>query len=256
MKGLIVLAAGRAKRLGGASKCLMRFDDYGVVLDRLLEPFLPHVDHVRFVVGYKRDKVMDAANEVMMTWANVTWDFVVNPEYATTQTAASLDLGMNDLVPNSGGRTMLGFEGVYVTNADLVIAHPMFSEVIRDMAEHGVSTALLDPSTVAEEEVKAICVEGGKQDGKILRIGKGLEPAECRGETVGIYFLSPPAAVAFHLAYGPYASKLYYEDLFDKLIDESDMSFKALEIGEKTVIEFDTPEDVKMVEALFAELNK
>ncbi len=114
----VIAAAGRGSRLGlGVPKCLV---DVGgrTVLDRQLELLSPQAD-VRVVVGFR---AADVVAEVARLGRRVR--IVENPEWATTNTLASLELATRDVA----GRCV-------IVDGDLVIDPTDFDRFVRVAGE-------------------------------------------------------------------------------------------------------------------------
>jgi len=163
----ILLAAGRGRRLEASGwlqpKCLLPFQDT-TILDNMLDALVWHgVREVTLVVGYMQQLVRAAVarrGDLVARW-------VENPDYETTNTINSLWRARADMAGD-----FLYF------NADVLFHHEV---VGRLLAARGSSLAI-DRKRCAEEEVKVV----EDEHGRILEIGKALDPGRCRGEFIGI----------------------------------------------------------------------
>ena len=163
----ILLAAGRGRRLEASGwlepKCLLPFQDT-TILDNMLDALVGHgVTDVTLVVGYMQELVRAAVERR----GDVTPRWVENPDYETTNTINSLWRAREDMAGD-----FLYF------NADVLFHHEV---VGRLLAADGSSLAV-DKKRCAEEEVKVVEDEAGR----ILEIGKALDPDRCAGEFIGI----------------------------------------------------------------------
>ena len=95
----------------------------------------------------------------------------------------------------------------------------------------------------AEEEVKVIV-----RDGRITRISKKLDPAECLGEFVGVALFGAGLAGAFRAALETCVGKEnavtdYFERAVDRLCD--DWPLTPVDVSDLPCIEIDFPEDLQ-----------
>ena len=93
-----------------------------------------------------------------------------------------------------------------------------------------------------EEEVKVIV-----RDGRIVRIGKKLDPADCLGEFVGVALFRAGLAGAFRAALTTCVEKEnavddYFERAVDRLCD--DWPLTPVDVSDLPCIEIDFPEDL------------
>jgi len=91
IKNAVICAAGLGSRLGlDMPKCMVKLGNHRLIHYLLIA--LQNVDHVRIVVGFKEEEVIDYVRGIR---SDVI--FVRNPEFRTTTNAYSLYLGSYDL---------------------------------------------------------------------------------------------------------------------------------------------------------------
>ncbi len=223
----ILLAAGAARRLapeiGDLPKCLA---DVGgrPIIDYQIAP-LPDAELV-VVVGYRADFLKA---ELRRRYPAAAFRFVENPDYASTNTIWSLCLAREHLA-----------RGAFLFNADIVI-HPGIVERLL-AADETKSWLAVTRAACAEEEVKAI-VAG---DGRILRIGKQLDPADCAGEFIGAARFSPACGARYAEELERVAADhkgAFFEFALDLILNEQDV--RMLDVTDLPCIEIDFSEDLE-----------
>ncbi len=231
----VILAAGVGKRLAPMGwdkpKCLLAFGDQ-TLLDNMIVSLLANgVKRVVIVVGYKKDLVLDVASR-----HPVRCDVVVNPDYAETNTINSLYLA----------RDYMDEDFLYF-NADVLFDRA----IVRKLLEHEHSALAIDTKACGPEEVKVIADSAGR----IVRIGKELNPAQCLGEFIGIAKFAKeacPALVASLRRCNEDLGQtgLFFESAVDDILQQH--VFMAVAIGDLPAIEIDTPEDYEAAQKLWA----
>jgi len=209
----IILAAGVGKRLkdftDGLPKCLLKIGGR-TILERQLEA-LAGFDVV-MVVGYKAD---------LLRSLNPKFKYVLNPDYATTNTIHSLGLALN-------GKDTL------VLNGDVV-----FDKKIIKLLDKP-SCAAVEYKNVHPEEIQVVL---DKKNG-IIRIGKNING---QGEAIGIYRFSGKFCDILKEQISKMDKNLYYEDAVDKILP---MDFYAIDIGDLAAKEIDFKEDLEAAKSL------
>jgi choline kinase len=165
MKG-VILAAGRGERLAPMGwdkpKCLLEFGEQ-TLLDNIINALLENgIDRLVVVVGYKQELVIEA-----LTQHPVSFEVVVNEDFAQTNTIHSLYLT----------REHLNEDFIYF-NADVLFERQLISRLVSCDG----NVFAIEEKRCGKEEVKVIVDE----QGRIIRIGKKIEPQECLGEFIGI----------------------------------------------------------------------
>lgn len=231
----IILAAGMGKRLAEIGwdrpKCLLDFSGR-TLLDLMLSSVTAcRIDRVVVVVGYQQALVRQA-----VAAAGVEAEFVVNDDYAETNTVHSLYLA----------REHLDDDFVYF-NADV-----LFDAGILPMLLAGDGGRLaVDVKHCGDEEVKVIVDSAGR----IERIGKLLPTSECLGEFIGIGKFAKDACEDFIAALVRHNEQLGHRNLFfesavDDILDAC--AHWAVDIGDLQAVEIDTPGDLAAARAAWS----
>jgi choline kinase len=195
----VILAAGMGRRLASMGwdqpKCLLTIGKTAgligetTLLGNILDSLAARgVREAVIVVGYRRELVEREASR-----HGISCVFVENADYATTNTIYSLYLAREHLADD-----FLYFNAdVWFDPCvlDLLIGtsetrnvvgnSPPYEDATICRADHGGGAdgvLVLDEKRCGEEEVKVVLDEGGR----VLQIGKELDPADCAGEFVGI----------------------------------------------------------------------
>ena len=218
-------------------KCLLPCPG-GTLLDNTLEALGDRdINDVVIVVGYKRELVEAAARR-----HSVRCEFVVNPDYATTNTIYSLWLTKDHL---------LG--GFVYFNSDVWFDRGILDELLpseRGMPAEDTSTLAVATAPVTREDVKVIVGDGRR----IARIGKELPCEQSFGEFVGIARFAPAACGSLIEALRRRCEKLgekgmFFESALDDIL--SSHAFLAVPIGDLRAVEIDTPEDYAAAKSLW-----
>jgi choline kinase len=231
----VILAAGRGKRLAESGwdqpKCLLPFGDRTLLGHMLAAIVDCGIRDVVVVVGYRQEMVRQA-----VAAAGVEATFIVNDEFATTNTINSLYLA----------RDLLDDDFVYF-NADI-----LFDGQILPMLLDGPDGRLaVDVKHCGAEEVKVVVGPSGR----IERIGKQLPLEACRGEFIGIGKFARTAAADFVAALIRHNEQLDHRNLFfESAVDDilASHAHWAVDIGDLLAIEIDSPEDLDEARDLWA----
>ncbi|MHC4131889.1 MAG: phosphocholine cytidylyltransferase family protein [Planctomycetota bacterium] len=233
MKG-VILAAGRGERLAlmgwDKPKCLLKFGGQ-TLLDNIVSSLLENsIDRLTVVVGYKKELVIDRLKQ-----HQVTFDIVINKDYADTNTIHSLYLA----------REYLNEDFIYF-NADVLFD----SQLITRLVCRDGNVFAIEDKTCGEEEVKVIV----DKDRRIIRIGKKLEPQECLGEFIGVGKFTESSCEAMVRSLCRFNEELGERDLFfeaavDIILDEH--VFYAMPLDDLRAIEIDNPDDYSSAKKLW-----
>ena len=212
----IILAAGMGKRMAdfteGLPKCLLEINGK-TILARQLEA-LKGMDIV-MVVGYKADVIKKLYPKLK---------YVINPDYATTNTIHSLGLALNG-------------KDTFVLNGDVVFDGRIIS--ILDQP----NCAAVEFKNVHPEEIQVTV----KDKDNIIHIGKAING---QGEAVGIYRFSGKFCNKLKDQIKKMEKTLYYEDAIDKILP---LDFKAVDIRDLAAKEVDFKEDYEQARSLRVE---
>ena len=230
----VILAAGRGRRLAESGwdqpKCLLPFGDKTLLGHMLAAIVDCGIDEVVVVVGYRQALVREAVAS-----AGIEASFVVNDDYASTNTINSLYLA----------REHLNDDFLYF-NADI-----LFDGRILPMLLDGPDGRLaVDVKHCGAEEVKVVV----DPEGRITRIGKKLPLEACRGEFIGIGKFARSAAEDFIAALVRHNEQLGQQNLFfESAVDDILAAHVhwAVDIGDLLAIEIDSPEDLDAARELW-----
>jgi len=220
----IILAAGAGRRLGlDMPKSLIEIAGKSI-LHRQIEAFRADgVDDFVIVVGHQHDRLIDHLGGQAGRFS-----FILNERYADTNTIYSLYLARGHITG-----------AFYYANADVLFDRRLV-ERLRDRAP---ATGLaVRVGTCGSEEVKVIASEG-----RILRIGKRLEPTQCLGEFVGVARFGGELARAFVASLETCVERDgVVDDYFERAVDRLCPDWKLLpvDVSDLPCIEIDFPDDL------------
>ena len=228
----ILLAAGRGRRLEASGwtqpKCLLPFGDT-TILGNMLDALEQNgVRDVTLVVGYQQELVRAAVapRDLRTTW-------VENPDYGSTNTINSL----------WRARESMADDFLYF-NADVLFD----ARVVTRLLEASGSRLAVDHKSCAEEEVKVVLDDAGR----VLRIGKKLDPADCAGEFIGIGKFERAMNGDFVEALRRHNEELGNTNLFfEAAVDDllADHALLEVDTSDLPAIEIDFPEDLEAARA-------
>jgi choline kinase len=197
----IVLCAGRGGRLSPLTdalpKCLLTFDGR-TILERCLDGLrAAGVGEIFLVVGYRRELIENFIRDHGYT--GVT--FVVNEDFAQTNTAVSLNLALK--------RTS---SDVVVVNGDVLFDQGILTDLVSLPVAHG---AAIDADIPLDGEEVKVIVRGDR----IVRIGKDLVPKDSLGEAIGLYKIGREAVPDLIRVYDDLEKKRERQHFFEKGFD-------------------------------------
>jgi len=233
----IILCAGRGGRLRPLTdetpKCLLSFGGK-TILERCLDGLRADgVGDIILVTGYHREMIERFVAE--RGYPGIT--FVVNEAYDHTNTAVSLNLALKQVA-----------SAVIVVNGDVLFAPSILSDLVALPVSHG---AAVDADISLDGEEVKVVVRGGR----IVKIGKDLDPRECLGEAIGLYKIGREAIGDLIRIYDDLELKGEIRHFFEKgfeLLQENGRAGKApfgvfLTRG-RPWVEIDTVEDYRYAE--------
>ena len=259
----IILAAGAGRRLGLSMPKSMIDLAGRSILHRQLDAFRSAgVDDFIVVVGHACEQVVEH-----LAGQPGRFTFVLNERYAETNTVYSLYLARQyidrdffyanadvvfdarlprrlvdfaacpDRATKQSEPGAPGVTGLRSTEGAMQTRGPGPA-----LAGEPAATLAVQVGRCAEEEVKVIV-----RDGRITRISKKLDPAECLGEFVGVALFRAGLAGAFRAALETCvetenAVTDYFERAVDRLCD--DWPLTPVDISDLPCIEIDFPEDL------------
>jgi len=237
----IILAAGVGSRIrpltDNCPKSLLKVGG-----KTILEMMLSHIQHcgitdVIFVLGYLQNQIR---NYVKTAFPKLDVTYVVNENFATTNTGYSLMLALQEIKDSP----FVKFD------ADVVFDEGILRQVID--CEHENCLCIDKNIQLDAEEIK-VTIEGGN---KVVKVSKSVRPVDAVGESIGIEKINGHTAglLLAELEKNMADAKNhqnYYEDAYERLIAK-DVPFFALDITGMRWTEIDTKEDFAMAEELFS----
>jgi choline kinase len=236
----VILAAGIASRLRPITdtmpKCLLRVGGTPLIERTLVSLSHAAIRRAIIIVGYRHEQIRAFVAHLRLPFPVL---FIHNASYDTSNNNYSLWLAASDCA----GRPML------LLDSDILF-HP---EIIRRVlaSPHEDALAVRESRALTEEEIKVAVAA----DGRVIRIGKDIPPAEAAGESIGIERFSPGTTTQlFRVLSRRKDADEFYEAAFQELIDGG-TSMHIVPCGTLPCIEIDTPADVLLAERLSAEID-
>jgi choline kinase len=169
----VILAAGRGQRLGRdvdlekiGPKCLLTINGC-TLLERMIADLASfNVDTINIAVGYKADAVQEVRVALEKKY-NVDLHLAYNHDYLSTNTAYSLDIGLNDV-----------HDDVVIFNGDMLYDYTILSNLLS-----------ITQTAIAVDDKKKLTGESFKLrivNGRIKEMGKSVPIEEATGEFIGI----------------------------------------------------------------------
>jgi len=231
----IILAAGMGRRLnsltGGLPKPMLKITDKSIIHTQIESCLQYGVERFVIVIGYREEEMKAHILEVLSSEQVI---FVINPDFATTNTLYSLYLA----------REYLDQDTLYF-NGDVLFEDILLSKLL---SYHG-SSILVEMKVCGDEEVKVII----NNSSYMTAIGKELCPEECAGEFIGIACFRKDVLVNMikflELGVESKQHNNYFEYAVNKFCDV--IEILAISTGDAACIEIDFPEDIVRAKALF-----
>lgn len=170
----IILAAGFGRRLSKdvdlenvGPKCLLTINGY-TLLERMVSDLISsNVSNINIVVGYKADIVKEVCTKLEVKYG-VDFNLVNNPCYQSTNTAYSLNIGLNNICN----------EDVVIFNGDMLYD----CDILRNLLKiHQTAISVDNKKVLTEESFKVQIVEN-----RIEAMGKTVPIDKANGEFIGI----------------------------------------------------------------------
>lgn len=236
----VILVAGMGSRLGRLTettpKSLLPIGR-STTLDRMLATLAAHdVDQLVLVCGHLQEAI---ERHLAGRFPGHTLTFVRNPDYATTNTAASLLLARAELE----GESFVKLDGD-------VVFDPLIMTRLLSAAD-GCSYACVDRTAVDAEVIKVQC----NGTGSVTRIGNDVPVASAVGESIGIERIDARSSAALFaqlaLMGGDEAHRQsYYEVAYDAIVQAGE-PFRIIEVTGLPWVETDSLADYELAQQLF-----
>ena len=234
----VILAAGIASRLrpltNNTPKCLLKVGEKNI-LELTIENLLPcNFREIIIVTGYLESQIRDF---IKKRFPDLPVTYIFNNNYASTNNIYSLWLAKEAVL----GDDML------MMDSDIVFEKNIISELIDSGFENCLALKRHD---VMEEEIKV------KVDskGRVLEIGKEVNPAEAAGESIGIEVFGKKTLPVLYgilerLVITEKKVNLFYESAFQELVN-LDHDLHIIDSTHYFCTEIDTASDLKYAEML------
>lgn len=235
----LILAAGLGSRLRPLTdttpKCLLDVGGQTILARQLERVAAAGIRRAVVVTGYLGEMVEAHLRAAPQGLEVVT---APNAEYATTGNCMSV----------LAGRRAVTTRGLVLCDGDVVLTGNALTRLVADPAS---SALLVDAETaLGQEEMKAQ-LDG---TGAVRRLAKGLDPAACAGESIGVQKVSGPALPIFWATLEAMQAagdtQGYYEDAFERMISAG-VSFRTVTIGHHEWTEIDDLADLEDARARF-----
>ena len=236
----VILSAGVGSRIKPLTdktpKSLLKIGSQ-TILERMITSILKvSISEIAIVTGYLEGQIKDFVSQ---KYPELKVTFIRNNLFDKTNTAYSLNL-TKDFV---AGDSFIKFDG------DVVFEDAILEKLVNDPNPNCI--CIDRDINLAAEEVKVEASE----DGKILKVGKVIDPKKAAGESIGIEKISTDAARIFfeqlnNLLKNPANYQRYYDDTYTTLIEKA-VLFYTVDITGLNWVEIDTLSDFKNAQDIF-----
>lgn len=231
----IILAAGISSRLrpltNDTPKCLLSVGGTPLLERTLRSLVRSGVNQCVIVTGYYHEKVEQFATTLAFP---ITIDFCFNPRFASTNNNFSLWMA---------GQAAAGRD-ILLLDADILFDRRLIPLLLESRHENAL--VMRSSRSLGAEEIKLEMEESGR----ILRIGKEIDPKRAAGESVGIEkFSAATASRLFEILDRRKVKNEFYEATFQEMIDGGSPVY-AVDSGAYGCMEIDTPEDLATAQVL------
>jgi len=235
----VILAAGKGTRLtphtNSVPKCLVAVSGELPILHLQLDALSQTGIHdIYIVVGHRADQIKAYTSH---NFPNLAIRFIENPEYATTNTFYSLACAAAH-IPET--------HTVLQLNADVVFEPSIITDIMTPHSSESMVAVRCD--TCSEEEIKVHIAA----DGSIKELSKQVGVMDALGEGIGINLFTP----SFWRLYRDIllsTQDTYRNDYFEygiELAIAQGARIIPFDIGDRSAIEIDFPEDLTRARAL------
>ena len=221
----VILLAGRGHRLGQPiPKCLHLIGERTILQRQLSALKGRGIDDLVCVLGYEAAKVETAVRE---SWTGAV-TFVANPRWQDTNTSYSLHLAFDYLDSD-----------FFYLNGDVVFRPDLLDRL---WDAEGDAALAVECKSCGVEEVKVQTTKG-----RIIAIGKALDPDLCLGEFVGIAvfratMLEPFKEALRHLTQDLGSDNEHFEAALALIADQ--VRLAPIDVTDIPCIEIDFPDDL------------
>src|SRR6476469_6769755 len=229
---VIILAAGRGSRLGGAVPKPLAEVGPGLTL------LGNQVRVLGRLVGRHRICVVAGHEAMHVVAAHPDLMYVYNPRYATTNTAKSLLCALPKFD-----------DDVMWVNGDLYFEEPAARLLVEQHSEF--SRTLVDHSKTGDEEIKYTIFP----DGSIDQISKTVERPAALGESLGLQIVTRRDRARLQRALEAVGEKDYFERALELCTQDRSIRLMPVDVGPQFCMEVDFAEDLEAVRKYVAATN-
>jgi choline kinase len=239
----IILAAGISKRLrpltDSTPKCLLKVGGK-TIIEMTIDNILKNgISVFIMVTGYKENMIKDFIGN---KYPGLNIKYLTNPDYENNNNSYSLWMTKNHI---TGDCILL--------DSDIIFDYRIISKLLA--SEHKDCLAVNCNHKLGDEEIKVIV----DSTHKIQHIGKEPDPAESKGESIGIerfslVFFKKLGEVLDRKIVKEHNVNEFYEVSFQELIDKGNGIF-AIDVSEYRSMEIDTPSDLDRAASEILEIN-
>ena len=236
----VILAAGVASRLrpltNNTPKCLLNVGEKNI-LELTIENLLSNnFREIVIVTGYLENQIKDF---ILKRFPDLNINYIYNKSYASTNNIYSLWLVKEAVL----GDDML------MMDSDIVFDKNIISKLINSGFENCLALKRHD---LTEEEIK-VKIDA---NGRVLKIGKEVNPQEAAGESIGIeVFGKETLSVLFQILDRKIVAEKkvnqFYETSFEELVNTGH-DLKIIDCTDFFCMEIDTESDLKTAELLLS----
>jgi len=235
---VIILAAGIGSRLRPLTlkepKPLLKVGKRPIINHQISSFMRYGIRKFYVVVGYKSTMIMKHLSYFYRSQAEFL--YIYNPRFNETNTAYSLWLASSIFLDST----------TFVVNGDLILTPEAVSRII------DCTTSCLGYSkhSLGYEEVKVRL-----KNGRIVDIGKDLNPKKADAEYVGIAKFDRKVGKHFRYALNEAIKKgevnLYYDDIIQRIV--ANFYIKGVDLTDLPVMEIDTIEELERARRIYEE---
>ena len=234
----VILAAGAGSRLKPLTdhipKCLLKAGEKSI-LEMTIENLLATGNtEIIIVTGYLENKIREF---ILDKFPGITVTFIHNSLFTSTNNIYSLWLAKDEVI----GDDMM------MMDSDIIFNKQIITELLNSGYENCLA---MKRHEVHDEEIKVKT----DAEGRVLEIGKNVNPAEAAGESIGIEIFGKETlpelfGIIDQMVVTEKKVNLFYEAAFQILADKKKDLF-VVDTTEYLCMEIDTREDLLIADEL------
>jgi choline kinase len=234
----VILAAGAGSRLKPLTdhipKCLLKAGEKSI-LEMTIENLLATGNtEIIIVTGYLENKIREF---ILDKFPGITVTFIHNSLFTSTNNIYSLWLAKDEVI----GDDMM------MMDSDIIFNKQIITELLNSGYENCLA---MKRHEVHDEEIKVKT----DSEGRVLEIGKNVNPADAAGESIGIEIFGKETlpelfGLLEQMVVTENKVNLFYEAAFQDLADKKKDLF-VVDTTEYLCMEIDTREDLLLADEL------